>query len=665
MKKKVAVVIPCFNYGQYIEEAVDSCLSSTYEELEIIVVDDGSTDPYTIEKLKQIAKKPKTKICRQENGGLSAARNFGFRNTDAEYVLTLDADDKIAPTFIEKALWILEKYDNYNYVYSLVQLFGEQQKVWETLPYNLSYLKYRNTIPATIFIKHSAWETIGGYDEKMLSGYEDWEFIIRLGKNNLIGFHINEILFFYRKHHGSMLGDSKKKHSALVKYIREKHSDIYKYYSFPSFLFFECKRRVSKLKKNIYITLKEGSSTSWKHIFKRIIHGFNSKYNEKDIYLESITKETVLQDKKANEKMRVLIILPWLNVGGVEKVFLNLMKQLKGTVDFYVVTTEGQLSHVWEEKFGEVAKEVQHLGMFLSDDEERLAYLNYLIESLNVDIIHLSNSRFGYRALKFIKDNHPSIKIIDTLHMEEPWSTWDYFRLSAPYDSLINHRVVLTEYQRDRLKNITDNNRANIIPNGIEIEEYDFKVKSEKNENFNIAFIGRLTKQKQPLIYLETARLAKEKNLPFKFHLIGNGELLSKCKKYIKKNDLFDYVILQGFTNDINTTFKKTDVLCMPSIIEGLPITGLEAMAVGVPILATDVPGWNDLITHKKNGMLSQHDAKSLLVNLEKLYSNVNLYNSIRKNAKNEVMKYSNKKMAESYLKLYSNLLEDKVRISD
>ena len=99
------------------------------------------------------------------------------------------------------------------------------------------------------------------------------------------------------------------------------------------------------------------------------------------------------------------------------------------------------------------------------------------------------------------------------------------------------------------------------------------------------------------------------------------------------------------------------NVLCIPSILEGLPITGLEAMAAGVPIVATDVPGWNDLITHKKSGMLSKHDAKSLLVDIEKLYLDINLYNSIRLDAKKEVMKYSNEKMAKSYLELYSNLL--------
>lgn len=655
MNKKVAVIIPCYNYGQYIEEAVESCLASTYKNIEIIVVDDGSTDKYTIGKLKEINEISNIKVIRQNNGGLSSARNFGFKNTDAEYVLTLDADDKIEPTFIEKGVWILENKSEFTFVYSLVQLFGEQNKVWNTSPFDFHYLKYRNTIPATILIRHSAWEFIHGYDEEMRDGYEDWEFIIRLGKNNLLGYHLNEILFYYRKHHGSMLSGSKRKHKSLVKYIKNKHRDVYKIYSWPLFIVLELKRRVLKLFEKSKFLSKKLLFTNAGSYVKGIINLIYPETKRKEIDLEN--NHPMILNK--NDRIRVMIILPWIKVGGVEKVFLNLIKQLKDRVDFYVITTEDQIEHPWEEDFRKHAKEVQHIGSFVSINEERLLYLYYLIESLNIDIVHLSNSKFGYRVSKNLKDKYPTLKIMDTLHMEEPWSTWDYFRLSTRYKEYIDERVVLTKYQKNRLMGTTDNQKINVIPNGIELTNYEYKIKKNKRDVFHIAFIARLAKQKQPLIFLEVAKLAKSKDLPFSFSLIGTGELEGKCKKYISKNDLSDIVSFKGFTNNINNTFQNIDILCIPSILEGLPITGLEAMATGVPILATDVPGWNDLVDNGRTGILASGDANHLLLNVIELYKDENLYNYIQEEARFEVTKYTNEKMANKYFELYAKLLKE------
>ncbi|MEG0577646.1 MAG: glycosyltransferase [Bacilli bacterium] len=657
MEKKVTIIIPCYNYGEYIEEAVDSCLASTYENLEIIVVDDGSTDSYTIKKLEQISNKPKTRVIKQVNGGLSSARNFGFRNADAEYVLTLDADDKIAPTFIEKALWILENNNEYAYVYSLVQLFGEQQHVWETKPYNFSFLKYRNIIPATIFIRYSAWETIGGYDEKMMDGYEDWEFIIRLGKNSLTGFHLNEILFFYRKHHGSMLGDSQKKHNILVKYIKNKHSDIYKvdilgyfHYIFQEFIL------LIKKKLNLIIYFQKKPNK----IIKKIYYKFfkrNLGVFEKNEF-QTITSEASF-NKEMGGKLKVLIILPWLNVGGVEKVFLNLTNYLKDNIDFYVVTTKSQRHHPWEEKFLNNVKAVYHLGAFSNRD--KIAFLNYLSHSKSINTVHISNSQFGYMFAPILKLNFPDIKIIDTLHMEEPWSIWDYFRFSIPYNNVIDKRVVLTKRQKESLVNLIpdiDQNKIAVIPNGIELEKYDFKVSPQSQKAFKIAFVARLSLQKQPILFLEVAKIAKEMKRPFIFYLIGDGELLDLCQKYVKRNKLESYVIIQNFTKDINQFFSEMDILCIPSLMEGLPVTGLEAMAIGVPIVATDVPGWNDIIINKVNGCLTETDANLIFESIDNLYTDQDLYNVIKLNGKETVQKYTNEIMSERYLELYAS--EDK-----
>lgn len=248
MNPTVAVIIPCYNYGKYLEEAVDSALASTYPNIEIIIVDDGSTDQYTIEVLKVMKDKPKTKVIHRVNGGLSAARNTGITAANTKYILPLDADDLIDSTFIEKGVQILEQASHIAFVYPLVKLFGEVEGIWQTLPFNFHYLKFRNYIPATIIMRRKAWEDVSGYDERMRDGYEDWEFILRLGKRRLSGQHINEVLFFYRKHKGSMLEGSKKKEKELKQRIRELHPDLYRfrYIQFSLFVLMELRRRVKQ-----------------------------------------------------------------------------------------------------------------------------------------------------------------------------------------------------------------------------------------------------------------------------------------------------------------------------------------------------------------------------------------------------------------------------------
>ena len=92
----VSVVIPCYNHGEYINEAIGSIISQKYTNWEIIIVDDGSTDKGTIAVLGKI-NHPRIKIIHKENGHLSSARNCGFRESKGDYILTLDADDKFHP----------------------------------------------------------------------------------------------------------------------------------------------------------------------------------------------------------------------------------------------------------------------------------------------------------------------------------------------------------------------------------------------------------------------------------------------------------------------------------------------------------------------------------------------------------------------------------------
>ncbi len=222
---QVSVVITCYNYGKYLEEAIDSVLRSTFADIEIIVVNDGSTDPYTLQVLSEL-QKPKTRVIHQANRGASAARNAGTREARGQYIYSLDADDKIRPTLLARAVAVLNKRPKVGFVSCWLRAFGKRQFVVTYRPYSFYRLLFQNIMVSGSMFRKIAWEQVGGYDERLV-GYEDWEFWISLGAKGWLGYIIPKPLFLYRKHEESKTRISRIMHRNLKQLIREKHADLY------------------------------------------------------------------------------------------------------------------------------------------------------------------------------------------------------------------------------------------------------------------------------------------------------------------------------------------------------------------------------------------------------------------------------------------------------
>lgn len=195
----VSVIIPCFNHGKYLDEAVESVLKQTYDSFEIIIVNDGSTDKYTIDKLNSFSK-PKTRIIHTENKGPSHARNTGIMNAEGIYILPLDADDKIANTYLEKALNVFNNMKNIGIVYCDAYLFGNKyhEEIWDLPPYSLEDMLINNVIFASAFFRKSDWEKVSGYDEELIYGDEDYDFWLKIIEFGVQAYKIPEVLFYYR-----------------------------------------------------------------------------------------------------------------------------------------------------------------------------------------------------------------------------------------------------------------------------------------------------------------------------------------------------------------------------------------------------------------------------------------------------------------------------------
>ncbi len=193
----VSIVIPCYNAGRYLTEAVESALAQTHMDVEIVIVDDGSTDADTIELLKT-ATWPRTRVFTQSNAGPSAARNKGIAEATGEFILPLDADDKIVPTYVEKALAVMASRPDVGIVYCKAQKFGAESGPWQLPPYTPEELVIDNVIFITSLFRKSDWVRAGGFNEKLRHGVEDYDFWVKLLSMDLAVVQLDEFLFHYR-----------------------------------------------------------------------------------------------------------------------------------------------------------------------------------------------------------------------------------------------------------------------------------------------------------------------------------------------------------------------------------------------------------------------------------------------------------------------------------
>ncbi len=195
---KVSVIIPCFNQGKFVDDAVESVLNQTFQNFEIIIINDGSSDTFTNNLLKNY-KKPKTKVIHTSNQGVSSARNTAIAMARGKYILPLDADDKIANTYLEKAVKILDDNPKIGIVYCEAELFGIKNEKWSLPAYKFPKILTRNCIFVSGFFRKTDWQKTKGYSTEMKHGFEDWEFWLSLIELGVEIYRIPEILFYYRQ----------------------------------------------------------------------------------------------------------------------------------------------------------------------------------------------------------------------------------------------------------------------------------------------------------------------------------------------------------------------------------------------------------------------------------------------------------------------------------
>lgn len=226
------MVVPCFDGGRFLDGLMASLDRQTFRDFEVVIVDDGSTDEETLRKLAAL--EGRARVIRQQNEGPSSARNHGIRVALADIVCMLDCDDTIEPTFLAETVPRLRAAGpEIGMAFAYIRFVGAESGVARRY-INRFDLLFTNTLSSGLVLRRQVWEAVGGYDETMREGYEDWDFSLRLVSAGYRGIEIPEPLYVYYigsddTHPSRSLGvDKRLLYGRLWREIRKRHAESYR-----------------------------------------------------------------------------------------------------------------------------------------------------------------------------------------------------------------------------------------------------------------------------------------------------------------------------------------------------------------------------------------------------------------------------------------------------
>jgi glycosyltransferase involved in cell wall biosynthesis len=214
---EVTVVIANHNYGRYLGEAVGSAL---VEGAKVVVVDDGSTEP-----LPELPSE--VDLVRQENQGVARARNAGIARADTEFVLVLDADDRLVPGALSTLREPLAADPKLGFAYGRMRFFGDWEGELRFPPYDPYALLYRHTIGLSALVRRQVFEDTGGFDPAF-GQFEDWELWVNALAHGWRGRQLDAVTVDYRRHAGSKHGADRPAYRQAYTQLRAKHADLYR-----------------------------------------------------------------------------------------------------------------------------------------------------------------------------------------------------------------------------------------------------------------------------------------------------------------------------------------------------------------------------------------------------------------------------------------------------
>ena len=591
----VSVVIPCFNYGNFVVAAIESVLAQTLNNVEVIVVDGGSTDSDTLEILKTI-KKDRTRILFRDGRHLVGDnRNYGIELASGRYICCLDADDTLDFTYLEKAVFYLETY-GYDIVSTAINYVGARVGQVDIMECpTLTDLVDGNHVLTCAVFRKQLWEAVGGYVDVGIGKHhvaEDWDFWLRLAANGARIRNISgEYLFNYRIHEGGSLSSS-----ADVKSLLEQRKEIL---------------------------------TSNQEVLTPMVFKFSE--DQQSRYLRCEPTQTALSScfYTNDHKMTLLLAMPYFLVGGAERLLSGLCEYLAnhGWRVIVITTLPQELDHGTSiDWFKASTSEVYSLPSFLKL-EEREDFVAYLLASRRVDCLLNTGSRLIYELIPSLKKSNPCLSIVDFLfnkvgHVDSHLQFKDFFSFAlAENQEVFDWYINIAGWSTECLAKVTSGVDLRRLSPGTRRKALVDQYCIDPTE-LVVGFSGRLSEEKGPDVFVEVARMCREcKNL--RFVMTGAGPMTELIMKKVQELPIGTRFEFAGLVDDVDQYLALYDILILPSRFDGRPLVVMEALACGVPVIASDVGGLADLVSDGINGYLvPPADARTIADRIVRLAEN-------------------------------------------
>ena len=569
----ISVIVPFYNSEKFIEQTIKSILNQTFPSYEILIIDDGSTNKMALEKLEQIKELDKRiKVFHKQNEGLATTRDYGASKSDehAKYLMFIDDDDLIEPTFLECGFWTLETNKDAAWAYSDSLGFGSIEYTWNKY-FSSEKMKKENDLISAALVRKTDFFLVNGYNLKEKAVNEDWNFWLKLLSKEKFPVHISFYGEWYRRKENGELQRSREN--------KERSLEI-----------------INNTAKGVTKEIKAKQYPCYNYNYELI------EDNLKNIEIP----------KRINKKdtINILFIIPWMVTGGADLFNLSLVKGLnKERYEITIISTEPNENVLRQEFENNENVRVYDLTSFL-DKRYWVAFVNYIIQKENINLIFNSNSKTGYSMLPYIKSMYPEIPILDYVHMEEWYNrNGGYSRYSSMYNSIIDKTMVCNENSKKILEEHFKRNSDEVQTVYIGVDEEKFNPDRYNKEELEkkylgdttnkkiISFICRISEQKRPLLFLEIIKKLKEKRQDFKVLVVGDGNLLGKMKEKAKKMNLLEDIIFFGEIKNTGEIYKISNVTVNCSLKEGLALTSYESLSMNVPIVSSDVGGQKELIS--------------------------------------------------------------------
>jgi glycosyltransferase involved in cell wall biosynthesis/GT2 family glycosyltransferase len=566
----ILIITPFYNAGPEFTATAESVLQQTFTDWEWLIVDDGSTQPESLAMLAGYeGSDPRLHVIHNTpNRGLSAARNAGVARCQAPYFLQLDADDLLEPTFVEKCLWALESHPEWSFCNSWSVGFGSKEFLWPRgFELGRDFLAENQVTPAAV-IRRSADRAIGGHDETIRDGLEDWDYWLNMAAHGLWGGTIPEYLTRYRHHATPTFWPNRDDPRRKVEFRRE------------------MRRRYPALwRRGGFPAVRPPLNGAIRH---------NLPFD--------------VPPPQARQGTRLLLLIPWFSLGGADRFNLSLLEQfaaLGGAVTL-CATTAGP--HPWLPAFLQHSQDYFLLPSFLQP-EDYPRFLHYLIAARQIDLVLISNSMLAYSLLPYLRAHCPKTVFVDYNHMATEWLQGGFVRVGLNCQRWLDLNMVSSEQVREwMLAQGAEADRVAVCYTNIDTAVWDAarydRAATRRELQIPdgvpvILYPARLEPQKRPRVLAEILRELRRVTPDFVCLIAGDGPQHGWLVSTLARHSLKKQTRLLGSVDpqDMPRLMAACDVLLLPSQDEGISLAIFEAMAMGLVPVVADVGGQRELVT--------------------------------------------------------------------